>query len=216
MTEEDPLYFDLWREDLKVMLEKFQAWRTNTGHYFLKIFIFFIFLNDLAYWFAIATAYPELLSGDEFLHYSKVQIPVAILGALFDSLSLYITLVVVRRALRSPSNLSYISHLSIDLLIAIAATFWVLFVFSISGWLVSFFPVQKTVEVKLADNETLSDRGKLYEKRVADAINNPTGENELKNIYFGIVMGLSAMIPTAVHISCALFSMRLFFRHGET
>ena len=89
-------------------------------------------------------------------------------------------------------------------------------VFSISGWLVSFFPVQKTVEVKLADNETLSDRGKLYEKRVADAINNPTGENELKNIYFGIVMGLSAMIPTAVHISCALFSMRLFFRHGET
>ena len=216
MTEEDPLYFDLWREDLKVMLEKFQAWRTNTGHYFLKIFIFFIFLNDLAYWFAIATAYPELLSGDEFLHYFKVQIPVAILGALFDSLSLYITLVVVRRALRSPSNLSYISHLSIDLLIAIAATFWVLFVFSISGWLVSFFPVQKTVEVKLADNETLSDRGKLYEKRVADAINNPTGENELKNIYFGIVMGLSAMIPTAVHISCALFSMRLFFRHGET
>ena len=216
MQEEDPLYFDVWRKDLKVMLEKFQAWRTNTGHYFLKIFIFFIFLNDLAYWFAIATAYPELLSGDEFLHYFKVQIPVAILGALFDSLSLYITLLVVRRALCSPSNLRYISHLSIDLLIAIAATFWVLFVFSISGWLVSFFPVEKTVEVKLADNETLSDRGKLYEKRVADAINNPTGENELKNIYFGIVMGLSAMIPTAVHISCALFSMRLFFRHGET
>ena len=216
MTEEDPLYFDLWREDLKVMLEKFQAWRTNTGHYFLKIFIFFIFLNDLAYWFAIATAYPELLSGDEFLHYSKVQIPVAILGALFDSLSLYITFVVVRRALRSPSNLSYVSHLSIDLLIAVAATFWVLFVFSISGWLVNFVSPEKTVEVQLANNETLSDRGKLYEKRVADAINNPTGENELKNIYFGIVMGLSAMIPTAVHISCALFSMRLFFRHGET
>ena len=216
MTEEDPLYFDLWREDLKVMLEKFQAWRTNTGHYFLKIFIFFIFLNDLAYWFAIATIYPELLSGDEFLHYFKVQIPVAILGALFDSLSLYITLVVVRRALRSPSNLSYVFHLSIDLLIAVAATFWILFVFSISGWLVSFFSSEKMVQVQLGNNETLSDRGKLYEKIVADAINNPTGENELKNIYFGIVMELSAMMPTAVHISCALFSMRLFFRHGET
>ena len=123
MQLQNVLYFDVWRKDLRGMLEKFQAWRSNTGHYFLKIFIFFIFLNDLAYWFAIATAYPELLSGDEFLHYSKVQIPVAILGALFDSLSLCVTLVVVRRALRSPSNLSYISHLGIDLLIASATLF---------------------------------------------------------------------------------------------
>ncbi len=109
------------------------------------------------------------------------------------------------------------------MLIAVAATFWVLFVFSISGWLVSFFPTEKTemknkVGVQIesqASNETLSDRGKLYEKRVAAAINNPTGEDEMKNIYFGVVMGLSAMIPTAVHVSCALFSMRLFFRRGK-
>ena len=216
MQKQGLLYFDIWREDLRDILEKFQAWRFNTRFYFLKVFIFFVFLNDLAYWFAMATAFPELLSGEELLHYSKVQIPVAILGALFDSLSFYITLLVVRRALRSSSNISYISHLSVDLLIAVAATFWILFVFSISGWLVSVFSDEKMVQVQLANNETLSDRGKLYEKRVADAINNPTGENELKNIYFGIVMGLSAMIPTAVHISCALFSMRLFFRHGET
>ena len=132
MKKQDPHYFDIWRADLKGMLEKFQFWRSNTKCYYLKVFIFFVILNDLAYWFAIGTAYPELLSGKEFLHYSKVQIPVAILGALFDSLSLYITLIVITRALRSPSNLSYISHLSIDLLIAVAATFWVLFVFSIS------------------------------------------------------------------------------------
>ena len=67
-----------------------------------------------------------------------------------------------------------------------------------------------------AHKETLTDRGKLYEKRVTDAINNPTGKDEMKNIYFGIVMGISAMIPTAIHISCALFSMRLFFRYGKT
>ena len=66
------------------------------------------------------------------------------------------------------------------------------------------------------NNESLSDRGKLYEKRVAAAINNPTGKDEIKNIYFGIVMGISAIIPTAIHIFCALFSMRLFFRYGET
>ena len=71
----------------------------------------------------MATAFPELMSGDDLVHYSKVQVPVAILGALFDSLSLYITLLVVRNALRSRSNFSYISHLSIDVLIAIAATF---------------------------------------------------------------------------------------------
>jgi len=62
--------------------------------------------------------------------------------------------------------------------------------------------------------QSLSDRGKLYEGRVAAALNNPTGDSEMKNIYFGIVMGFSAIIPTAVHISCALFSLRLFL-HGE-
>ena len=76
-------------------------------------------------------------SGDELVHYIKVRVPVALLGALFDSLSLHIALLVVRQALLSQSNLSYLSHLSIDVLIAIAATFWVLFVFSVSGWIVS-------------------------------------------------------------------------------
>ncbi len=222
MQKNGPVYFDIWREDLSLILERFQTWRFNTRFYFLKVFIFFVFINDLAYWFAIATAFPEIISGEDLTHYSKVQIPVAILGALFDSLSLYITLLVVRNALRSRSNFSYISHLSVDALIAIAATFWVLFVFSISAWIVSFMPVasspvpptfvgKKEIHV---EPKSLSDRGKIYEGRVVAAINNPTGDKEIKNIYFGIVMGFSAIIPTAVHISCALFSLRLFL-HGE-
>jgi len=217
MRKRDSVYFVTWRGDLRGILEKFQAWRNNTKFYYLKVFIFFVFLNDLAYWFAMATAFPDMLKGDDLVHYSKVQIPVAILGALFDSLSLYVTLFVVRNALRSRSNFGYISHLSIDVLIAVAATFWVLFVFSISAWIVSFMPVvsnsgegnESKVQV-----QTLSERGELYEERFAAAINNPTGKNEMKNIYFGIVMGFSAIIPTAVHISCALFSLRLFL-HGE-
>ena len=68
-------------------------------------------------------------------------------------------------------------------------------------------------EIKVAP-QSLSDRGKLYEGRVVAAIKNPTGDDEMKNIYFGIVMGFSAIIPTVVHISCALFSLRLFL-HGE-
>ena len=45
MQKQGFLYFDIWRADLRVVLEKFQAWRSNTGHYFLKVFIFFVFLK---------------------------------------------------------------------------------------------------------------------------------------------------------------------------
>ena len=213
MAKGDSVYFDMWREDLGQILKKFQAWRLNTKFYFLKVFIFFVFINDIAYWFAIATAYPEIFSGNELEHYIKVQIPVSLLGALFDSLSLYITLFVVRRALLSRSNISYISHLSIDVLIAIAATFWVLFVFSISGWIVSFIP---NVSKEVIKSESLVERKEVYTDRAVAAINNPTGEEEMKNIYFGIVMGFSAIIPTSVHIFCALFSLRFFLHREKT
>ena len=149
MKNIDCNYFGLWKKDLSEILNNFQAWRHNTKFYFFKVFIFFVFINDIAYWFAIATAYPEIFSGKEFDHYIKVQVPVACLGALFDSLSLYITILVVHHALIYQSNISYILHLSIDLLIAIAATFWVLFVFSISGWIISIIPTpQDNVIIK--------------------------------------------------------------------
>jgi len=205
------MYFDVWREDLAGILRKFETWRISTNFFSLKVFIFFVLINDLAYWFAIATAYSEIFATEkELVYYSKVQFPVAILGALFDSLSLYVTLLVVRRALRSQSNMSYISHLSIDMLIAIAATFWVLFVFSISGWIVNLVPTKTKVKTPVI-TETLKDRNKVYADRAISAINNPTGEEEMKNIYFGIVMGFSAIIPTCVHIFCAIFSLRFFW-----
>ena len=213
MAKGDSVYFDMWREDLGQILKKFQAWRLNTKFYFLKVFIFFVFINDIAYWFAIATAYPEIFSGNELEHYIKVQIPVSLLGALFDSLSLYITLFVVCRALLSRSNISYISHLSIDVLIAIAATFWVLFVFSISGWIVSFIP---NVSKEVIKSESLVERKEVYADRAVAAINNPTGEEEMKNIYFGIVMGFSAIIPTSVHLFCSIFSLRFFLHREKT
>ena len=73
------MYFDLWRKDLGLLLRKFQNWRANTKFYFLKVFIFFVFINDIDYWFAIATAYPEILiSEKEVWHYAKEQIPVAL------------------------------------------------------------------------------------------------------------------------------------------
>ena len=208
-------YFDIWRGDLSIISEKYKIWQLSTNFYFLKIFIFFIFLNDIAYWFAIATAYPEIFTSEkELLYYTKIQIPVAFLGALFDSLSLYLTLWVIRRALLSLSNLSYIFHLSIDVLIAIAATFWVLFVFSISGWIVksTFFKTTVTSQSLTATSQSLEERNQLYTDRAVAAVKNPTGEEEMKNIYFGLVMGLSAIIPTCVHIACALFSLRFYVK----
>jgi len=148
------------------------------------------------------------------LYYTKVQIPVALLGALFDSLSLYITLLVIRRALLSISNLSYISHLSIDLLIAIAATFWVLFVFSISGWIVKS-TFNKTEDKTAVSSQSLEQRNQLYADRATSAFKNPTGREEMKNIYFGLIMGLSAIIPTCAHIACALFSLRFYLKRKK-
>jgi hypothetical protein len=212
-------YFYLWRKDLGCILNKFQTWRHKTKFYFLKVFIIFVFINDMAYWFAIATAYPEIFLGNQFEHYIKVQVPVAILGALFDSLSLYITVLVIRQALIAKSNFSYISHLSLDLIIAIVATLWVLFVFSISGWIVSLIPgsqevVCDTSYVCKVQPESLKDRNNVYVQRATNAIKNPMGKEEMRNIYFGIVMGISAILPTCVHIFYALFSLR-FFLHFE-
>ena len=50
------------------------------------------------------------------------------------------------------------------------------------------------------DHETdLFERTNKYANTVNEAIKNPT--RNLQNIYFGIIMGLSAMIPTSIHFS---------------
>ena len=65
----------------------------------------------------------------EASHYIKLQIPVGLLGALFDSLSFFVTIWIIRRALASTKSIEYMFHLSLDFIIAILATLWVLFVF---------------------------------------------------------------------------------------
>jgi hypothetical protein len=120
--------------------------------------------------------------------------PVAVLGAVFDCLSLLVTLHIVKRALASTNNFSYLGYLSIDLLIAFLATLWVLFAFMLSGWLVSFV---------LAIPETMGARATLYEGRVMDIFSSPFNSNNLKNTYFGTIMGASALLPTLFHLFLA-------------
>ncbi|MFL2927152.1 MAG: hypothetical protein ACJZ72_01000 [Opitutales bacterium] len=64
--------------------------------------------------------------------------------------------------------------------IAILATLWVLFVFSFGGWLISLWE---------SAPEQLAERGNKYTSRAVQAIQDPTGRENAKNIYFGLIMG---------------------------
>jgi len=107
-----------------------------------------------------------------------------------------VTIFIIRRALKTRTALEYIAHLSFDLIIAILATFWVLFVFSFSGWLISL------VESK---PEILSKRNEHYEHLLIDAIMYPT--DNIRNIYFGIIMGISASLPTCTHVVMFIYAI---------
>ena len=117
-----------WRKDLQRLLFFYESERSHGDSFFLYLFIFFVFLNITCYWFAMVTAFPSLVFGKTFGYYFKV----------LDSLSFFVTIFIVRRALLTVSTRIYIAHLSIDLVIAVLATFWVILVFIISGWAVSF------------------------------------------------------------------------------
>ncbi len=173
-----------WKRSLRQLLEIYETHRGPLYIFYPALFIFFVFLNIACYWWAMFTAFPDMIN----TYYFKTQFPVGILGALFDSLSFFVTIYIIRRALEARSHSEYVAHLSIDLFIAILATIWVVYVFTISGWLVKLFEASPT---------DLAERARRYERMVVDAAANPT-EN-LRNIYFGLVMGVSAMIPTTLH-----------------
>ncbi len=190
--------FGYWRASLQYVLVKFQEIKSNTSHFYSKVFVVFAVLNLGCYWWALLTAYPGQVFGHKSLEYVLMGFPVALLGALFDCLSLLVTIAIVKQALNAKTNSSYVFYLSIDLAIAVAATFWVLFVFTVSGWVVGYL---------LANPETIAARVWLYEGRVKGAINHPTNPNSLRNIYFGVIMGASALLPTLLHLSLACQSV---------
>ena len=83
-------------------------------------------------------------------------------------------------------------------MIAVLATFWVLFVFTFGGWIISLWETAP---------EELVDRGTKYTNRAIQAIQDPTGRENVKNIYFGLIMGVSAALPTCLHVGLFLFSV---------
>ncbi|MFQ5713298.1 MAG: hypothetical protein ACE5GU_04645 [Candidatus Scalinduaceae bacterium] len=179
-----------WKSSLRNLLTIYETKRGSLITFFSKLLLFFVLLNILCYWWAMFTAFPQYIHGSEGTHYFLLQFPVGFLGAIFDSLSFFVTIFIIRRALNSRSSSEYIAHLSLDLVIAIVATCWVLFVFSFSGWIIGLFE---------PNPELLSVRNEQYEQRIAWAVASPS-ENK-RNIYFGVIMGISACLPTFVHIS---------------
>ncbi len=167
-------------------------------------------INITCFWIAILTAYPEEFSGPERVEYLLMQFPVGFLGAVFDSLSFFITVWIARRALKTTSLPSYIAHLSIDVLIAIAATGWVLMVFSVSGWLVGALLQSSDAAASIAQSSA------KYESRAVQAVKDPLGRDNIKNIYFGVMMGFSAMIPTLTHLYLSAQSVFLYARKVTT
>ena len=189
------LVIEEWRVSLRRLYDWYEHRRPPLYIFYPALFLLFVLINDLSYWLAMVTAFPELLVGQLGRYYFKIQFPVATLGALFDSLSFFVTLYLIRRALTSQSSSRFLGHLSVDLVIALLATLWVLFVFSFSSWLVRHFHAE-------VDVQALASRQAVYQDRVLVALRSPT--RNLRNIYFGLVMGTSAMIPSCVHITMAV------------
>ncbi|MEM1251728.1 MAG: hypothetical protein AAGI69_04790 [Cyanobacteria bacterium P01_H01_bin.21] len=193
----------IWKRSLGRLLDYYETNRGSLVSFFPKLFLFFALLNMSCYWLALLTTYPEAAFGNERMHYFLLQFPVGILGALFDSLSFFITVWIAKRALKTTSLASYIAHLSVDIVIAIIATWWVLFVFSFSGWLISL--IQQSPE-------SFAGRAHIYEARVNAALRNPTNRHNLKNIYFGVVVGISAMLPTFTHLFLSVKAAGTYLR----
>jgi uncharacterized protein with PQ loop repeat len=179
-------------------LDRYERKKISTWLFFPLLFVFFIILNIACYWWAIYTAFPHYMQTHEASHYIKLQIPVGFFGALFDSLSFFVTIWIIRRALAARKTSEYVFHLSLDLIIAIVATFWVLFVFTFGGWLISIWENAP---------EQLTSRGAKYTNRAVQAIQDPMGRENAKNIYFGVIMGVSAALPTFFHIFLFLSSL---------
>ena len=195
--------FDYWRASLIYLLVRFGDLRDGTRFFLIKLFAAFVALNLVCFWSALLTTYPHLIVGPEADELVLMQVPVGVLGGLFDFLSLFVTLHIAQRAVASADNTRYLAYLSVDLAIAVLASFWVLVVFTVSGWF---------VDIVLAAPETLGDRTVLYQARVSAAIAHPLHIHNLKNIYFGVVMGASAMLPTLIHMLHAATAFRRWLR----
>ena len=177
-----------WRRGLETLVLLYEIYQPRTSWFTFRIFLFFTLTNIVCYWLALSTAFPFLLVSYKAPEYFWLQIPVGLMGASFDTASFFITIWIAKNALSSTKTWTFVLHLSLDLVIAFLATMWVVFVFIVSGWVMSYL---------LGNPEHLADRSSIYQGRLSQALLYPF-EN-IRNIYFGLVMGFSAALPSCIH-----------------
>lgn len=189
-TSESESVVQRWRKGLETLVILYEIYQPRTSWFTLRIFVFFTMTNIVCYWLALSTAFPSLLVSYKAHEYFWLQIPVGFMGASFDTASFFITIWIAKNALSSTKTWTFILHLSLDLVIAFLATMWVVLVFIVSGWAMSYI---------LGNPEQLSDRSSVYQGRLLQALLHPF-EN-IRNIYFGLIMGISAALPSCIHFA---------------
>jgi hypothetical protein len=192
-----------WRQSLTALLAKFEAFRSRTPYFWGKGFALFAAVSFACYWLALLTIYRKLLQGDEALEHILMSLPVSLIGAVFDTFSLFVTLHAVRRALATPSTLAFLLYLSVGLILPIMAAIWILFAFVVAG---------QIINMVLAQPETFEARTMLYRRRLWGAIFQPFRGENLKNIYFGAIMSFSAIVPLILHLVMAAQAVVRAFR----
>jgi hypothetical protein len=191
--------FEIWRQSLSRLHDWFNKKRdAGRRQFYFKSFSIFFAINLGCYWWALLTAYPGHIMSYKWDEFFLMGFPVSFLGATFDSFSLIVTLFIIRQALVSDNNLRYVAFLSVDLVIAGLAALWVLFAFVASGWVVALV---------LQRPETFASRTVLYQGRFWDAFEDPFAPGNIRNIYFGTIMGASALLPTLCHLFLAMRSL---------
>ena len=182
-----------WRDALHQVLDIYERKRGAIQVFFLFLFLFFILLNVACYWWASTRL---SLHADPRSLRTTSNCKSWDFGALFDSLSFFVRFGSFAGP-RIPKTSESFFHLSLDLVIAILATLWVLFVFTFGGWIISLWE----------NGEELAQRGTKYTNRAVQALQDPTGRENAKNIYFGLIMGVSAALPTCLHLGLFLLSV---------
>ena len=114
----------IWRDSLHTILDRYERKKISTWLFFPLLFVFFIILNIACYWWAIYTAFPYYMQTHETSLLHKTANPVGFSGLFLIVFPFCNHL--DHRACLSARNSEYVFHLSLDLIIAIVATFWVL------------------------------------------------------------------------------------------
>ena len=102
---------NVWRLDLNRLIRYYGNKKSQIEHLFIYLFVFFIIINISCYWFAMITAFPDLVFGSTLNYYFKIQFPVGLLGALFDFFSFFITIYIIQKALKTTIFMHYLSNL---------------------------------------------------------------------------------------------------------